>query len=120
VTDFPRGWTRSVDVAGAPGPTITVAAIAGVAHVLDSFTAKLMDQGAGAATMILQATSSDGSINQVLGRLATPVPAAGSLETDSISGSELGLATGPGASLTVSFAGASNLTGTLVIQGHDI
>jgi hypothetical protein len=117
VSGFPRGWTRSVDVAGGP-VSITIAAVAGVAHVLDAISAKIQNQTAGPVGLLVQVTSSGGTLNQVLARMVTGTPAAGSLESDSVAASELSLATGPGESLTVSFS--TNANGFLLIQGHDI
>jgi hypothetical protein len=121
VTDFPRGWTLSVDGVGA-AQQIVVPAIAGVAHVLDAFVAVFTNFSAAASGGLIQVSSSDGTFNNfVIGRLNTPTPAAGSQEMASASGSDLGLAAGPGASLTVKFSlGGANLAETLVIQGHDI
>jgi hypothetical protein len=121
VSDFPRGWTQSVDGSGA-AQSITIAGVPGVSHVLDAFSAKYQNTTAVASTALVRLSSSDGTYNNfVLGRVSTAVPAAGSLESDSIGGSELNLVATPGASITVSFSfGAANINETLVIQGHDV
>jgi hypothetical protein len=121
VTDFPRGWTLSIDTVGGDA-TLVAPAIAGVAHVLDAFAAKLQSQSSGPAAVLVKVSSSAGTYtNKPLARLATGTPAAGSLETDSASGSELGLAAGQGESLTVTVSPVNAAsTANLVIQGHDI
>ena len=121
MSDFPRGWTLSVDNAAAAA-SIVVPAIAGVAHVLDAFDAKLQNTSAALQGSIITLSSSDGVFSGfVLGRLSTSTPAASSLTTDEVSGSGLDLAAGPGASLTIAFASwTAGMTETLRIQGHDI
>jgi hypothetical protein len=118
VTDFPRGWTRTVDLVGAA--SITVAGIPGVAHVLDAFVAQLGTAAGGAALQVLLSSSDGMFTNLVIGHPILPAAAAGSFESASVSGSDLGLMAGPGASLTVFMGAAAGVTETLVIQGHDI
>jgi hypothetical protein len=119
VSDFPRGWTLAVDQAIA---SITVPAIPGVAHVLDSVSAKMNSTNAAVGGALVTLSSSDGTYNNfVLGHLQTAGVAAPGSESDSLSGSDLNLAAGPGASLTIAFSGGGPGIGeTLVIQGHDI
>jgi len=116
MTDFPRGWTLSAQVNGGVAG-ITVPAISGVGHVLDSFDAVLADAGGGAGPYTINLISSDGVFANIpIGYLF--LAAAGK---DEASGSGLDLATGPGASLTVSFSGSGAATAEfLLIQGHDI
>jgi hypothetical protein len=118
MSDFPRGWTLTVDLVGAA--SITVPAIPGVSHVLDAFFAQLGTNAGGGALQV-QLSSSDGTFNNmVIGHPILPAAAAGSFESASASGSDLGLAAGPGASLTVFMGAIAGVTETLVIQGHDI
>jgi hypothetical protein len=121
VTDFPRGWTRTVAVTGAAA-SITIAAIPGVAHVLDAFFAQVVNTTAGGVSPLVRLSSSDGTFaNMLLGQPTSPAPAAGNLDSGSASGSDLGLVAGQGASLTVAFdTGAAGLTEILLLQGHDI
>lgn len=117
-SEFPRGWTISSDNGGAVGATsITVPAVPGIVHVLDSFDAKMFNATAAVVGALITLTSSDGIFAAFpLGRLDA---AAGG--TDSASGSGLGLAAGPGASLTIAYSnGVSGVAEFLVIQGHDI
>lgn len=123
--EFPRGWTLSVVVSGAGTATITVPSLAGVAHVLDSFEAKVSNtsttQGAGDQITVSSSLATySGFVIGLLG--ASLVAAAGDVNTDEASGSGLGLATAPGESLTVAFNGPAfaGATMLLVIQGHDV
>jgi hypothetical protein len=123
VTDFPRGWTQSLDGAGGATTSITLPAIAGVAHVLDSFSATAQAFGGAAAFAArVRISTSDGTFNNmVLARLQTPAPVGGNPEGNTASGSELGLVGGVGASMTVAFdVGGAQVIELLVIQGHDI
>jgi hypothetical protein len=118
VTDFPRGWTLTVDLVGAA--SITVPAIAGVAHVLDAFSAQLATAAGGAALQVLLSSSGGTFTNLVIGHPILPAAAAGSFESAAASGSDLNLAAGIGESLTVFIGAVAGVTETLVIQGHDI
>ena len=118
MSDFPRGWTLSNGLGVAGGTaSVTAPAIAGIVHVLDSFTAYLLNPtAAGAATIILN--SSDGVFTNFTLAIIE-AGAAPSLGT--ASGSGLDLAAGPGASLTIAFnAGLAGANQTIVAQGHDI
>lgn len=115
---FPRGWTASA--AGLAGPaSITIPASPGVAHVLDAFTAAAYAiAGAAVTGPLINLNSSDGVyVNFPLGFIFL-----GTAPTnDSGSGSSLGLAANPGASITVSFSTWEASTFELLtIQGHDI
>lgn len=116
MSDFPRGWTLTVDSA-AGAATITVPAVAGVVHVLDSFTAKITT-GAAAGGALVTLSSSDGVFTSVpLGAINSPASSS-----DMASASGLDLAAGPGASLTIACNAGPPAGGAefLMIQGHDI
>lgn len=116
MSDFPRGWTQS-SFSGAGLVSITIPALAGVVHVLDSFQATIASPTA-AAGVLVQLSSSDGTFTAFdLGFIqADAGPSNGTA-----SGSGLDLAAGPGASLTIAFgsfpAGCDEF---LLVQGHDI
>lgn len=116
MSDFPRGWTLS-NFSNGGVATITVAAIAGVTHVLDVFSAVLANYTAAQTGATVTLTSSDGVFTGfVIGRVDAPANSVGS-----DGASSLGLAAGPGASMTIAFGGgAANVLETLRIQGHDI
>lgn len=116
MSDFPRGWTLTAQANAGASATITVPGVAGVAHVLDAFDAKL--GGSTAQVCSIRISSSDGVYTSVpLGLIVT---SAGS--GDSASGSGLDLAAGPGASIQVGFdaVGGTGNVEQLVCQGHDI
>jgi hypothetical protein len=116
-SDFPRGWTFSARTAGTAA-SITVPAIPGVIHVLDSVNAKIFNGSGGQAGLLVTLTSSDGIFAAfLLGELEAVTPNG----TDEISLSTLDLAAGAGASLTVAYNGGIALVNeNLLIQGHDI
>lgn len=121
--DFPRGWTLSSAPAPPAAASITIPALPGIVHVLDGFTAKLFNSNTsfGANNHVLL-SSSDGAFSSfVLALLATAQPAAAtSYQLDSASESGLGLAAGPGASLTISFdGGAASFYEFLLVHGYD-
>ena len=117
MSDFPRGWTLSSYVAGGLA-SITVPAIAGVVHVLDSFTGTIYNTAASTAELRVVVSSSDGVFASL--PLAELVAAATN-GSDSGGGSGLDLAAGPGASLTIAFNGsATGINEFLLVQGHDI
>lgn len=120
MSEFPRGWTVPAQASAGSEAVATVPGIAGVVHVLDSFTAKAQAGGAGSGfgcSVVL--SSSDGVFNNfVLGVIEVSGPSS----SDECSASGLDLAAGPGASLSVGFnvnapAGDNE---TVLIQGHDI
>ena len=118
MSDFPRGWTLTAFGVGAAA-TITVPAIPGVVHVLDSFSAKLTNNGGAAVGDPVQLSSSDGVYSSFqIGQLLISATAE-SVDTDSAS--DLDLPAGPGASLTITIPnpGVSNQV-FLRVQGHDI
>jgi hypothetical protein len=114
---FPRGWAFSVRTAGVLA-SITVAATAGVVHVLDSVDAKMFNGSGAQVGLLVQLNSSDGVFAGFqLAELEAVTPNG----TDEISLSNLDLAAGPGASLTVTYNGGIALVNeNLLIQGHDI
>lgn len=119
MSDFPRGWSTSTQASGGGIASITIAAVPGVVHVLDAFTAKAVATAGGTTfTQDVLLTSSDGVFNINLALLQ--VPAAST--ADEASGSGLDLAAGPGASLTIAYSGAAPAGDFqfLVVQGHDI
>lgn len=120
MTDFPRGWTLSTGQSIGANAVLTIPAVAGVVHVLDSVTAIMQCTAAftGGASL-LTLTSSDGVYTGLL--LADLALAGGSTASDSASLSGLDLAAGPGASLTLTLnGGAANLALVIIAQGHDI
>jgi hypothetical protein len=124
MTDFPRGWTLQAYAVNGASPSITVPATPGVVHVLDSYSAKLMNASTAAGTLsTLLLNSSDGAFSgYVLGIIGASQVTSGSVDVDTAGGSSLDLAAGAGASLTIAF-GAISLTNSsewLLIQGHDI
>lgn len=114
-TDFPRGWTM---VAGpsAAALTLTVAAITGVAHVIDSFTFVIYNTAATPTALELVLNSSDGTFSNYALGLAGPSSDA----SDSDSDTGLDLRAGPGASLTISTGAAVTGFQYLRVLGHDI
>jgi hypothetical protein len=122
VSDFPRGWTLSAEAPSGQVTTIVVPAVAGVAHVLDAVIAKgVAFAGAAAAVTRVRVSTSDGVFtNFILMRLVTPAVSAGA-DSAGDSVSELNMAGGQGASMTVAFdVAVANVIELLVIQGHDI
>ena len=120
MSDFPRGWTLISQTGGGGTASVTVPAVAGVVHVLDRFTAKLVALAGGAVMAAnVQLSSSDGAFTSLnLGLLQT----VGALTADEVSQSALDLAAGPGASLTVAYSlvTSTNNIEYLSIEGHDI
>lgn len=116
VDEFPRGWTLTAD-SGSPS-TITIPAIPGVAHVLDSIDARLVYTGATTGGELIQLSSSGGTYTGlILGRLF-----CGAANTaDEFAATGLDLAASPGESLTVAFGGhVAGEAQFLMAQGHDI
>ena len=116
MSEFPRGWLLTMQAGGGALASITVPAVPGVVHVLDSFSAVYT---CSAATGTASANNVQITGGPLLALLALPGGAVGS---DSGGGSGLDYATAPGAALTVAFAGASpgSFFEFLTIQGHDI
>jgi hypothetical protein len=119
VSDFPRAWIFTQWTAGASvTPSITVPAVAGVAHVLDSLDATLIATTV-TGSYTVAVSSSDGALASIaVGAMAALVANT----TAEVSRSGLDMAGGPGASLTVFLSagvGGGN-SAMLVIQGHDI
>lgn len=110
MSEFPRGWTLTV-----VGTTLTVAAVTGVIHVLDSFEVDVYNSTAAAVLQNLTLTSSDG----VFASFPLAFVAADATAGTSDSGSGLDLAAGPGASMTVALSGAFS-NNFIRIQGHDV
>jgi hypothetical protein len=122
VSDFPRGWTLTAEAALGSITSIVVPAVAGVARVLDAVFAKQVAfVGAPSLATRVRVSTSDGAFtNFTLLRLDTLAPSAGTNDAEG-SISELNMAGGQGASLTVAFDGsAASIVELLVIQGHDI
>jgi hypothetical protein len=115
-SDFPRGWTFSNVTINPNTTSITVPAIPGVVHVLDSFTATTVGSVAVGQTITL--ASSDGVFAGFILALLSQV--AGGTADASVSG--LDLAAGPGASLTIAYGAVTNAgnENLLIVQGHDI
>ena len=113
--ELPRGW---VYTAHAAAPTITVPALAGITHVLDS--AELMLNDGTAITGLLAVSSSLNTINGAAASLpiAYYMTQSGNAFAD-VSEDGLGLAAMPDESITV-FAGTSGFDAVLIIKGHDI
>lgn len=122
VGEFPRGWSFTAQATAAP-VGIVVPAQAGVAHVLDSFSAKVSNfNTATSLSTNISLSSSGGTYGSVLlALLGATLAAANTVNNDSAAESGLDLAAGPGESITVTFtssqAGAIEF---LLIQGHDI
>lgn len=119
MSDSPRGWTLT---AYANGPSLTLPGLFGTAHVLDSFTAKVINGNAGANFTGLVQLSSPTTFTppMPIGVLEAPASSAGNLPTDEASEQGLDLAAQPGEPITVSVSAATGATVLLVIQGHDI
>lgn len=116
--EFPRGWTLSA-VAGNPNTaSVTVPAVAGVSHVLDSLYAKLISEGGGGGTFAPSITVTVSGILVLTVFLVVGV----TVGVDDFQGSDLGLTTTPGNSIVVTFTQPCVATTIeeLVIQGHDL
>ena len=103
---------------GGAAASITVAALGGVSHVLDSLTARVISfGGTTAAAFTLQVTASGFVV------LAwTMAITAAAYDKDDISFSGLDISTLPNTSLVVAFTTAPpvNVAQDITIQGHDV
>lgn len=116
--ELPRGWTLSTDPGFGATATLTLPAIANVAHVLDAFDAKAIAQAAfpGGYVAVIGVSDSAGlAIN--VGILGLEPSGAGN---DEAGGQSLGIVCGVGASLTVTLDSSPDIAVFLLVQGHDI
>lgn len=119
MSDFPRGWFLTTgSVAAGLTPSITVPATAGVVHVLDAYYATLVSFAAAAAATAPQIQITAPAI----GAVDSLAFNGGAVGRDSVSGSNVDIATAPGAALTISLTAAvpANYLALITIQGHDI
>lgn len=118
MTDFPRGWTLNNFAAAGTAASITIAATAGVVHVLDSIDAKLVGVAPAAIfgpfVKIIVA-----AVTIVQWQLLIP---SGTPGTDALSFSGLDIASAPGGTIQVTFdtVAAASTNEMIVAQGHDI
>jgi hypothetical protein len=120
LSEFPRGWTLTSATTAGAAATITVPAVPGVVHVLDSLQASLVAVAAAAAGSFIWVTVSWGGFAPIY--LTLLASNGGAIGNESASLSGLDIATAPATALTVAFnaPAAANYNEVLLIQGHDI
>lgn len=117
--EFPRGWTLNTVQNGTNvAATITVPAITGVVHVLDSIFAKAANLAAAAAALSVDVRTTAAGV-LVLDNLLV-VPAGIGQDTLPLGG--LNISSSLGGTIVVAFAGGPGVSQweELTIQGHDI
>lgn len=114
--EFPRGWVYfASQAAGNTTLPIVVPGVAGVSHVLDSFSALGFSGGGTFLAQVLLGSSDGLYVGVPIGALYSP--ASG---TDEASGESLGICVSIGASITVQVQPSAGMESYLMIQGHDI
>lgn len=112
--EFPRGWTLTNGVAGAGTAIVTVPAVVGVAHILDSVILRLLNTGAGA----LFATN----VNLQGAFLTELIVPAAVVAVDDVSLTGMNVSSTVGGTLIVTFTtpATAGISEIITIQGHDI
>lgn len=119
-TDFPRGWTISAKAAAAAAASITLPALNGITHILDSLSAEVVNTGANGAAFEVTVTA--GGVVTLTVPLTVGTVTAPDVQSGTASDTSLDISSTSGGTIVVAFTTVTpgNMIQYLLIQGHDI